>query len=238
MNFSLRDVANWLGVPPHKLGDNTRTAYNSLEAENQAFLDDSLDYWLVNWEHECREKLLSDRQKQRDTHFIEFERKALVQADLKTRAEYYKTATGGRPWMSPDEVREKENMNLALGEQSEIKDPANNFSEQGGEQGENSRNLMPALQMQQKEIERKAIETLEEAVKRMQNRVKIKIDRSNNGKLEQYKAELSDENSSERQTIREALQKPAEVVQAITGGDILSDAEQRVLEVQENAESE
>lgn len=221
MNFSLRDVANWLGIPPHKLGDNTRTAYNSLEAENQSFLSDCLDYWLVNWEQEAREKMLSERQKERQTHFIEFERKALVQADLKTRAEYYKMATGGRPWMAPDEVREKENMNLALGEQSEVKDPTNNFADDDGKEGSKSR------------VYRYALENLESAIKRMQNRVQIKAGRSKNGKLEEYKQALADESSDERKTIREALQKPADILEAITGNDALTNAEQRVLEVQD-----
>lgn len=109
--FQVRDVANWFGVPPHKLGDTTRTAFASLEQENQSYLDDALDGWLVAWEEECREKLLTEQQKREDTHFIEFERKALVRADLKTRSEYYAKALGGAPWMVVDEVRSLENMN-------------------------------------------------------------------------------------------------------------------------------
>ncbi len=109
--FQIRDVANWLGVPPHKLGDTTRTAFASLEQENQSYLDDALDPWLVNWEEECREKLLTEKEKVEDTHVIEFVRNALVRADLTARANYYRTALGGRPWMTQNEVRGRENLN-------------------------------------------------------------------------------------------------------------------------------
>lgn len=80
-------VADILGCPPHKLGANIATSYKSLEAENKAFLSDSLDGWLVNWEQECYTKLLSERQKALDTHFFSFERKAIISIDAKTEAE-------------------------------------------------------------------------------------------------------------------------------------------------------
>lgn len=113
--YQIRDVANWLGIPPHKLGDTTRTAFASLEQENQSYLDDALDPWLVNWEEECREKLLSEEEKTRDTHVIEFVRNALVRADLTARANYYRVALGGRAWMTQNEVRGRENLNPADG---------------------------------------------------------------------------------------------------------------------------
>lgn len=108
--FEVRSVANWFGVPPHKLGDTTKTSYASLEQENQAFLDESLDCWLVNFEEEMRDKLLTEEEKDRDTHYVEFLRNALVRADLKTRAEYYAKALGGQPWETVDEVRGRENL--------------------------------------------------------------------------------------------------------------------------------
>ena len=108
--FSMRDVANWFGVPPHKIGDTTRTSYASLEQENQAYLDDALDPWLHAWESECRAKLLTETEKKTDSHVIEFLRAALVRADLATRYAAYNTALQGG-WMSRDEIRAKENEN-------------------------------------------------------------------------------------------------------------------------------
>lgn len=108
--FEIREIANFFGVPPHKLGDITRTAFASLEQENQAYLDDALDPWLVAWEEELREKLLTEDEKAEDSHAIEFLRQALVRANLEARGAFYASAlTNG--WMNRDEVRARENLN-------------------------------------------------------------------------------------------------------------------------------
>ena len=128
IKFSVSDVANWFGVPPHKLGDNSRAAFNTLEEENQSFLDDTIDAHLVNWETETRAKLLTETEKATESHFTRFRRQALVRANLATRGEYYVKALAGRAWLSPDEVRTLEDLNTVGGEQGEIIDPTNNFA--------------------------------------------------------------------------------------------------------------
>jgi HK97 family phage portal protein len=82
-------IANITGCPPHKLGDDSRTSHNSLEQENQSYLDDCLDTWLCAWEAECTDKLLSETQKAQDSHFVEFNRKALLRMSANDRANYY-----------------------------------------------------------------------------------------------------------------------------------------------------
>lgn len=109
--FDVREVANIFGVPPHKLGDTTRTAYASLEQENQSYLDDALDGWMVAWEEECTDKLVSEVDKENDTVFCEFLRAALVRADIKTRYEAYNIGINAG-FLSGDDVRLLENMNV------------------------------------------------------------------------------------------------------------------------------
>lgn len=106
--FELTEIANWFGVPPHKLGDSTRAGYNSLEMEQQAYLDESLEPWLCIWESELEAKLLAEAE--RETHRIRFNRKALLRANSKDRALYYEKAIKAG-WMSRDEVRAKEDLN-------------------------------------------------------------------------------------------------------------------------------
>lgn len=117
--FEIREIANWFGLPPHKLGDSSRTAYNSLEQENQSFLDDTLDPWLVAIEQECRDKLLMEREKQADSHIVEFMRQALIRADIVARYTAYNIGkTGG--WLNDDNIAAAENMNAlpnGLGQQ-------------------------------------------------------------------------------------------------------------------------
>ena len=108
--FQIREVALWFGVPPHKLGDMESASYNSLEQENQAYLDSAIDPWLVNWEQECDAKLLTERQRKRDTHVIEFDRRALVRGDMGQRTAYY-SAMIGIGVMNRDEARAEEGYN-------------------------------------------------------------------------------------------------------------------------------
>ena len=102
--FGRVSVANILGIPPHKLGDSSKVAYNSLEQENQSYLNDCLETWLTTWEMECYEKLLSEAEKAIDSHSIEFDRRGLTQPDLKTRGDFYKIAIESR-FMTTNEVR-------------------------------------------------------------------------------------------------------------------------------------
>lgn len=83
--FSVREVANFLGIPPHKLGDDSRISYNSLEAEDKAYLQQALNPWFCQWEAELAVKLLSDPQLRRGTHYIEFTREAVVSVDYNTK---------------------------------------------------------------------------------------------------------------------------------------------------------
>lgn len=83
--FEIREIANWFNLPPHKLGDPTRTSFKSLEQENQSYLDQTLDPWLTMWEQELSDKLLTEAQKTRDSHFFEFNRDAVVNIDIQTR---------------------------------------------------------------------------------------------------------------------------------------------------------
>ena len=125
--FNLKAVANWFMVPPHKLGDNTRQAYNSIEAENQSFLDEAVDGWLVVIEQEMNSKLLTREQFDRDTHFIEFNRDALVRMSLQAKALYYRQATAGHPWETVNEIRRKQNLSTMGPEFDRLIPPRSSF---------------------------------------------------------------------------------------------------------------
>lgn len=111
MQFTWRDVANFLNLPPHKVGDISRGSFASLESENESYLENSIDPWCGAWESEIWDKLLTEEEKTGDTHFAYFDRKSLQKADMASRANYYRVALGGRPWMNQNEVREEEGLN-------------------------------------------------------------------------------------------------------------------------------
>lgn len=106
--FNVRMTSALTGVPARKLGDPTGQGYNSVYADNQNYLDQVLDAWLVKFEQECMDKLLSDEEKENDTHVIEFNRKIFMQADLAARYAAYSIAKQNK-LRTTNEIRADEN---------------------------------------------------------------------------------------------------------------------------------
>ena len=106
----VRDVARWYNLPPHKLGDDARTSYASLEQENRSYLDSCLSSWLAIIAAECWMKLLASPEKQANTHYVEHNTAALIAADIKTQ---YEIANIGiqSGILSPNEFRATQNLN-------------------------------------------------------------------------------------------------------------------------------
>lgn len=115
VELSIRDVANILGIPPHKLGAKTGESYASKEQENLDYLFQALDFWLVAWEDECFDKLLTEEEKVEETAYVEFSREKLFETDLKTKAEYWRIALGGAPWAAVNQARRSFNMSPVPG---------------------------------------------------------------------------------------------------------------------------
>jgi HK97 family phage portal protein len=126
MQFSVVDIANWFNIPADRLNANINTSYNSLEQQNQNYLSDTLDPWLIAWEQELYIKVLSEDAKRSNSMYFEFNRAALLRADLKAQAEYNKAALAGAPWETTNEVRRRQNLNDIEGG-DEIIYPCNNF---------------------------------------------------------------------------------------------------------------
>lgn len=107
--YEVRTIHCITGCPSSKLGDPTHMSYSSLEAENEAFLTDCLDTWLQEIESEANFKLLTEAQQEQDSHFVEFNRRAILRMSANDRANYYtRMQTFGN--LSINEVRAAENM--------------------------------------------------------------------------------------------------------------------------------
>lgn len=107
--FSVVEIANWFGVPPHKLGNADKVAYNSLEQENQSFMDDGLETWFQAWEEECELKLLTEEEKDTEDHKIEFYRKGLIRPTMQQRFAAYSVGINARV-LNPNECRSEEGL--------------------------------------------------------------------------------------------------------------------------------
>ncbi len=109
-HFEVRQVANWFGIPPSKLADKSSVSYNSLEMENQAYLDEGISPWSVAWEEECWNKLLSEDEKAMDSHVIEMNLNALIRANMEARYRSYKIGQEMGVFSSND-IRNQEGFN-------------------------------------------------------------------------------------------------------------------------------
>lgn len=131
----IREVANFFGLPPSKLGDSSRTAYNTLEQDALAALSDCYEGHLVNWEEALNEKLLSQKDQESGANVFAFDRSSLLAVDLKTRAEYIARALGNNTaWLTQDEGRSFFGLNPMGGSASELP-PPNSAAAVGAQQG-------------------------------------------------------------------------------------------------------
>jgi len=104
--FQLSEIARIFRVPPHMIGDLERSTNNNIEHQSIEFVVHTIRPWLVRWEQAITRDLLIGA----GEYFAEFLVDGLLRGDFKTRSEGYASAvTTG--WMTPNEVREKENLN-------------------------------------------------------------------------------------------------------------------------------
>jgi len=106
----VRHVARFYRMAPSRLGVKESISYNSEEAARRAYHDETLSYWLTAIKAEANTKLLGERERERRSHFIDYNVQALLWADTAT---VMNVGTRGVQWgiFNPDEVRRWFNVN-------------------------------------------------------------------------------------------------------------------------------
>lgn len=109
MSLSVIDAARIYRVPPHMIGELTKTTSwgTGIEQQSIAFVIYTLLPWLKRHEQAMRRDLLND--KERQDYYIEFNVAGLMRGDQKSRFDAY---AQGRQWgwLSVNDVRRLENM--------------------------------------------------------------------------------------------------------------------------------
>ena len=112
-SFQVAEAARLLGIPPILLfHSDTTSTFASAKELVLAFLKFSLDPWLTYWETEYNQNILN--QEQDGKYFVEFIRQGIERMDLQSRVDAYSKLIQNMV-LSPNEVREKENMNRVDG---------------------------------------------------------------------------------------------------------------------------
>lgn len=111
--FQKSEIATLLHIPPHMIGDLEKATFSNIEHQGIEFLKYTMMPWLARWQQSCTRKLLLPVE--RSSYFVEFLVDALLKGDSQARASFYKELfyLGA---LSPNDIREKENMNPIISE--------------------------------------------------------------------------------------------------------------------------
>lgn len=104
--FSVTEIARWFRVPPHMIGDLTRSTFSNIENESLNFARFTMQPWYVRWEQAIKKDLILDE----DDIFAEFLMDGFLRGDTLSRAQanqiYINTGV-----LTRNEVRAMENRN-------------------------------------------------------------------------------------------------------------------------------
>ncbi|MDE6707861.1 MAG: phage portal protein [Oscillospiraceae bacterium] len=103
--YSALQIAAAFGVKPYQIGDYTKSSYASAEAQQLAFLTDTLLYIIKQYEEEIAYKLLTDKEIA-DGYHAKFNTKAILRTDHKTQVETLTKGITNFLYM-PNEAREQ-----------------------------------------------------------------------------------------------------------------------------------
>lgn len=104
--FQLQDIARIYHIPPHLLGELSRSTFSNVEHSDIQFVKYGLRPMVKRYEKELEVKLWPDR----FDRYVRFNLDGILRGDTTTRTSYYSQAIQNT-WLSPNEVRRLENMN-------------------------------------------------------------------------------------------------------------------------------
>jgi len=123
--FQRSEIAGIFRVPPHMIGDLEHATFSNIEHQAIQFVVFSLMPWLKRTEATLNAQLLTKDQRAQG-YFFKYDIKALLQGDVKSRAEFYKVM---EKHLYTDEIRAMEGINpLPDGEGQERLVPLNMFA--------------------------------------------------------------------------------------------------------------
>lgn len=110
--FQVEEICRWYRVPPHKVASLTRATWGNIEHQAIEFVTDCLVPWVTRLEHEANIKLFGRNLK--GVRYSKINVSALLRGDMKARFDAYAQGIQNG-WLSPNDVRELEDMNPYAG---------------------------------------------------------------------------------------------------------------------------
>jgi HK97 family phage portal protein len=113
-SFQLNEICRIFRVPPHLVGDLSRSTFSNIEHQGIEFITHTIRPWLTRWEQAIKRSLLTDEE--RTIYFPKFKVDALLRGDFHSRMQGYAIARQNG-WMSANEIRALEDINRIPAEQ-------------------------------------------------------------------------------------------------------------------------
>ncbi|KKN14044.1 hypothetical protein LCGC14_1000090 [marine sediment metagenome] len=108
--FSIQEIARFMGVPPHMLSDLSKSSFSNIESQELSFLFNTVRPELVKIEQRINKVLLANS----PDYFVEFLFDARERADLASRYKAYSTGLNAG-FLTANEVRSFENLSQVEG---------------------------------------------------------------------------------------------------------------------------
>ena len=101
-------IASLFRVPPHMIGDLDKATFSNIEDMARQFIDYGFAPWIDMWQQSTEQQLLT--RSQRVSHIAKLNVNGLLRGNAAQRSAFYNAGITGT-WLSPNEVRDKEDMN-------------------------------------------------------------------------------------------------------------------------------
>lgn len=109
--MTVPEICRIWNVPPYKVQEYGRATWSNTEQMAIDFLTTCMLPWFRRWEEAIQWYLIGDD----EPLFAEFLVEGLLRGDTLARYQAYQIAAGGKPWMTPNEIRALENRNQLPG---------------------------------------------------------------------------------------------------------------------------
>ena len=106
--FQITEICRIFRVPPHMIGDLSRSTFSNIEHQSIDFVVHTIRPWLVRWEQAIARSLLNEDE--RTIYYAKFNVDGLMRGDFATRMNGYAIARQNG-WLSANEIRALEDMN-------------------------------------------------------------------------------------------------------------------------------
>lgn len=135
--FQVQEIARWVGIPPHLIGELTRSTNNNIEAQGIEFVTYALGPWCIRWEQRIRLDCLGESD--RKTIYAKHRLDAFLRGQTLARYQAYQIGRMGG-WLSPNDIRRSEDQD-PIGPDGDIylaplnMVPSTNFGDQTNDDG-------------------------------------------------------------------------------------------------------